>query len=235
MRVEPSDAVALRADQIGAPAFDAIRPWFLRLREPSLAALNELSAALGIVTQSGQAVRFVPPAPSDPYYEIKVYETGRVSTRTDRPHDLLNALVWLAFPLSKARINALHAAAIPAEGGKRGPLRDLLTIFDEGGAIQSPGRVTIFGHATMEQALAPWPGMTCKVLSVDADADLDAQVAARLADFWPHGNPRLLPTRPVFREQGWLPGYTAGQGAGQAAAAPPGAEESPGSTERDAG
>ncbi len=178
----------------------------------------------------------MPPSRSDPYYEIHVFETGCVHTRPDNWHDLLNALVWLAFPRTKARINAMHAAAIPAEGGKRGPLRDLLTIFDEGGAIACGDRITIFGHATMEQALKPWPGITCKLLSVPGRDAMDLEAAAALAALAPHGTPKHLPTRPLFREFGWLPAeYTGGQGAGQAAAVPSGAEESPGSTERDAG
>ena len=81
-------------------------------------------------------MRFVPPGPDDPYYEVGVYETGRVSTRPEALHDWFNALAWLAFPITKARINSLHARELPRESkGRRGPLRDLLTIFDEGGAI----------------------------------------------------------------------------------------------------
>ena len=65
------------------------------------------------------------PGRSDPYYEIHLFETGQVHTRPDSKHDLFNALAWLAFPQTKARINALHAREIAREGGKRGRLRDL--------------------------------------------------------------------------------------------------------------
>lgn len=212
-----------------------MRPWFRRLGEPTREALNALAEQAGIATESGKPVRFVPPSRADPYYEIHVFESGCVHTREDNWHDLFNALVWLAFPRTKARINALHAATIPLEGGRRGPLRDLVTIFDEGGAIRTPARTLIFGHATMEQALKPWPGITCKVLWAREGPDLDAQAAASLAALAPHGTPRHLQTRPVFRELGWAGAYNAHQGAGQAAAAPSGVEESPGSTERDAG
>ena len=34
-------------------------------------------------------MRFVPPEPADPYYEIKVFETGFVQTRAGSLHDLL--------------------------------------------------------------------------------------------------------------------------------------------------
>lgn len=181
-------------------------------------------------------MRFVVPSTSGPGYEIDVFETGRVQTRADNWHDLFNALVWLAFPRAKARINALHAAAIPREGGRRGPLRDLLTLIDEGGAVRTPTRTLVFGHATMEQALRPWPGIACKVLPVDGDDALDARIATAIGALAPGGTPRSLVTHPLFRElPGWLPGYTGDQGVGRAAAVPQGAEESPGSTERDAG
>ena len=181
-----------------------MRPWYHRLGGRSLDALNALAVQAALVTESGRLVRFVPPARSDRYYEMHLFETGQVHTRPDNWHDLLNALVWLAFPRAKARINAMHAAAIPGEGGKRGALRDLLTIFDEGGAIRTPTRILIFGHAVMEKALAPFPGITCKVLSVERETELDAQVAAALAALAPHGTPRYLPTQPIFRAQRWL-------------------------------
>ncbi len=212
-----------------------MRPWLRRLKDRSRHSLNALADETGLLTESGRPVRFVAPGKSDPYYEIHVFETGCVHTRDDNWHDLLNALVWLAFPRTKARINAMHAAAIPFEGGKRGPLRDLLTIFDEGGAIRTPTRTTIFGHATMEQALKPWPGITCKVLCLPGDDDLDGPAAALMGALAPHGTPKHLATRPVFRELGWGGAYNDVQGAGQAAAVPSGMEESPGSTEQDAG
>jgi len=213
-----------------------VRPWHARLRAGTRDELNALAEEAGVVTESGRPVRFVEPSRSDPYYEIHVFETGCVHTRADNWHDLFNALVWLAFPRAKARINALHAAAIPLEGGRRGPLRDLLTIFDEGGAVRTPTRTLVFGHATMEQALKPWPGIACKVLPVGSDDDLDDGIARAIGALAPHGTPKSLRTHPVFRElPGWLPGYTAAQGVGRAVAVPQGAEESPGSTGQDAG
>ena len=118
-----------------------------------------------------------------------------MQTRPDSLHDLFNALAWLAFPRTKARINAMHAAEIPREGGKRGRLRDLLTILDEGGAmVCAPPplaalvrdfrwkelfwerreetlrsmKVHVLGHAILEQALEPRPGITCKVIFAPA-------------------------------------------------------------------
>jgi Protein of unknown function (DUF3025) len=178
-------------------------------------------------------VRFVPPAATDPYYEVHLHETGRVRTRPGNAHDLFNALCWLAFPRTKARINALHAAAIPHEGGRRGRLRDLLTILDEGGALvacadaslnalirefrwkelfweqrarlQASMRFLVLGHATLEQALEPRPGITCKALFVDTVRDADAQAAAWLERLPADASPRLLAPLPVLGYPGWLP------------------------------
>ena len=257
------------------PIFDSVRQWIDRIGSaPSLELLNSCSEEKGLKSESGKPIRFVAPSASDPYYEVHLYETGRVQTRPDNKHDLFNALAWLAFPKTKARINAMHAAEIPMEGGRRGRLRDLLTIFDEGGAIAVCGgevaalvrqarwaelflerhrelRIVVVGHAVLEQALAPRLGLTCKVIFAEPGRELDAQAAEWLATRGT--SPRDLPPLPVLGYPGWFPG--SGQpgfysdesyfrplqrgkmpsGAGQAVAVPQGAEESPGSTERDAG
>jgi Protein of unknown function (DUF3025) len=183
-----------------------VRPWYARLagRAP-LEGLNALAEELGVRTASGREVRFVAPAADDAYYEIRLFDTGRVETRAESLHDLFNALAWLAFPRTKARINAMHAAQIPREQGQRGRLRDLLTIFDEGGAIVSAPpalwnllknfewkelfwerradvlrsmKVHVLGHAVLEQSLQPWPGITCKAIFAEADTDAGEDVDA---------------------------------------------------------
>jgi hypothetical protein len=276
-------------DRLTHPIFDSVRPWLDRIGgSPSLDLLNGLSEERDLRNESGKPIRFVPPSASDPYYEVHLFETGQVQTRPENWHDLFNALVWLAFPKTKARINAMHAAEIPRESGRRGRLRDLLTIFDEGGAIVAGGeavaalvrearwrelfverhrefRIVVVGHAVLEQALAPYLGLTCKVIFADPARDLDAQGADWLAT---RGRtPRDLPPLPVLGYPGWFPG--AGEpgfysderhfrppqrttakmrssnalmrsckmpaGVGRAAAVSQGAEESPGSTEQDAG
>lgn len=172
-------------------------------------------------------MRFVPPGASDPYYEVHLFETGEVQTRADSKHDLFNALVWLAFPKTKARINAMHAREIPKEGGKRGRVRDMLTIFDEGGAIvvcrddvsalvresrwktlflerHEDLRIVVLGHAVLEQALAPYPGMTCKVVFAQPGEDLDERCAQWIARH--PQSPRDLPPLPIMGYPGWYPG-----------------------------
>ena len=175
-------------------------------------------------------MRFVPPSAADPYYEIHLYETGYVATREENWHDLFNALAWLAFPRTKATINALHARHIPLEQGRRGRVRDLLTIFDEGGAIvrcadQELVRMArefrwrelfwdcrervlagmqfiVLGHAVLEKARVPWPGIACKAMFIGAQDDPDASAAQRLPNY---GSPQELAPLPVFGYPGWLP------------------------------
>jgi hypothetical protein len=200
----------------------------------TLELLNAMAEEARIRTESGRAVRFVPPGASDRYYEIRVFESGCVETRPESRHDLFNALAWLAFPLTKARINALHATHIPRENGRRGRFRDLLTILDEGGAIlqcsdpsliellrgfqwkqffweqrgrlPSAVRIKVLGHAVLEQAIEPWPGITCKAIFMDAMGDPDAQAAQWLAGLGPDATPRDLAPLPVFGFPGWSPG-----------------------------
>jgi hypothetical protein len=179
-------------------------------------------------------VCFVPPGTADRYYELDVHETGRVQTRPDSLHDLFNALAWLAFPKTKALINALHAEEIPREHGRRGRRRDLLTLLDEGGVIvqcadaelialarsfrwkalfwenrtrvQRCMRLQVLGHATLEQALKPWPGIACKAVFLSPEEPADAAMHSWLGALPPHATPRALPPLPVFGYPGWLPG-----------------------------
>ena len=174
----------------------------------------------------------MPPDSGKDNYELRVFQSGCVQTRPENLHDWFNALVWLAFPRTKARVNAIHAETIPREGGRRGRLRDLLTIFDEGGALvvgddaeliamlqefrwkdlfwshrqrmQERLRFVVLGHAVLEQALKPWPGITCKAIVVPPGEELDAQAAAWLAARGPGATPRDLAPLPIFGYPGWM-------------------------------
>jgi hypothetical protein len=214
---------------LGHPIYQPLAPWLGLGR--SLDALNRAAAEAAIHTESGLPLRFVPPTGARGPYELRLHQTGCVETRGDNLHDWFNALCWLAFPRTKARINAMHAAEIPREHGRRGRLRDLLTIFDEGGAVvvcadaelihllrtarwkqlfwDERERVTramrfvVLGHAVLEQALEPRPGISCKALFASPERDLDAQAADWLAQLGAGASPRDLAPLPVFGYPGW--------------------------------
>jgi Protein of unknown function (DUF3025) len=189
---------------LDAPIFAALRHLRARLppdRFPRLDDLNALILPEG-VSGGGAPVRFVPPAaPSREFsaqYEVRIFETGEVQTRPDNWHDLFNALVWLAFPRTKAVLNRHHCEEIRARRGERlrGTARDVLTLFDEGGIVVAAAdpelqallrdfrwkelfwrrrtdvlrsmRFYVFGHAIYEKALEPYAGVTAKALIVDA-------------------------------------------------------------------
>ena len=83
-------------------------------------------------------IRFVDQAclPEGEAYESFIANTGKIPTR-DNHHDLLNGLIWLNFPQSKAVFNELHAKDILRHGihNARTALRNALTVFDENGGI----------------------------------------------------------------------------------------------------
>jgi hypothetical protein len=234
------------------PIYEPIRPALeglaLEVDWPDAERLNLLARELGAAprTAGGRPVRFAAPRPEEANYELRVHASGEVATRPRNWHDLFNALAWISFPRTKAMLNARHAAQIPREGGRRGPLRDLLTIFDEGGAIVAfaePAlvelvrsfrwrelfwdrraevartmRFVVVGHAVLDQARRPWPGITCKALFVPADeallhlaparllAHLDRHAAQWLRAAGGECSPRSLAPLPVFGYPGWFPG-----------------------------
>jgi hypothetical protein len=139
------------AATFNTPFYDAVREQLKRLqRFPDLAELNALaeSQVPRAANVNGEPLRFVPPASrnlreglaiADNHYELRVYRKACVETRPGNWHDCFNALSWLAWPRSKAALNALHVreqpvsdAAIPA---RRSAARDAATLFDEGGAV----------------------------------------------------------------------------------------------------
>ena len=193
-------------ERLGAAIYAPLADVLGRLpgeRWPSHAELTGL--AHGITTSRGQALRFVAPREHTDrerrYYEMHIAATGEVETRAQNWHDLFNALVWITFPRAKAAINAQHAAILEergeAEGRRRSPERDALTLFDEGGvavvssapdvlalmaafewkelfwkrreALLATTRFFAFGHACYEQSLAPYIGMVAKTVFVPVE------------------------------------------------------------------
>ena len=118
--------------------------------------LNRWAAAAGIVSGGGAPLRFVVPGGSGLSYEERIYWLGEVETRPGVWHDAFNAMVWLAFPRSKAALNARQHHALVAQtgaqvgtqqavcGSQRGTLRDSLTQFDECGAVVVCSRIDLW-------------------------------------------------------------------------------------------
>jgi Protein of unknown function (DUF3025) len=65
-------------------------------------------------------------------------------------------------------------------------------------------RFVVLGHAALEQALKPWPGITCKAIFARPGLDLDEAAAQWLAGVPPGASPRSLAPLPVFGYPGWL-------------------------------
>lgn len=131
-----------------SPLFAPLHPVIAKLRTgefPALEALNALLQLSVITVQSGHELRFVEQGTGrltfEAQYEPRCYLNGEVQTRADNWHDLLNALVWLTYPKSKAAINARHFTALtePATAqntrSQRGAVRDTTTLLDESGVI----------------------------------------------------------------------------------------------------
>ncbi len=178
----------------------ALAPMPPRVR---LDALNAWAREAGLASGSGRPLRFVAdaqgggaarvPAAQRVAYETRIFVDGEVATRLDGAgsrHDLYNALAWLAWPRSKARLNALHAQALAGSdpAAPRGPLRDAATLFDENAALwvgtdaaleaalrgfdwhalfvahrarlAASVRVHAFGHALLEKLESPFKAIT---------------------------------------------------------------------------
>lgn len=179
--------------------FEPLRGWLDRLPAgPDTAAVAVLAERFPVHLDNGQQIRFVPPQADGRVYECRIHESGEVETRPDSWHDFFNALVWLNFPQTKKAISAAHVRAMQAPGAARGAVRDALTHFDECGIavlssrpdllealrgfrwrelfvehrddVRRCMRFVVFGHATYEQLLEPFRGLTAKALLYPVDA-----------------------------------------------------------------
>lgn len=157
-------------------------------------SLNEAAQARQLCNASGQRIAFSHEnSASDDAYETHIARTGSVPTRANL-HDLFNALMFLQFPRSKARLNWLQANAIERDGVRavRGPVRDASTLIDENGVLlitdrldivdslrrrswdrlflgqraewAAAVRVVAFGHALLEKLQRPYKGITAHAL-----------------------------------------------------------------------
>lgn len=170
---------------------------------PSADALTRLLPPAA-VNRNGRTLRFraASDLPGVPY-EQHIFETGEIPTRENNWHDLFNALVWSRLPHLKAAMNALHHAHLEAGGeGRRGKVRDALTLLDESGVIVTSGEtglmdalarrdwaaaflrhreawagevsVLVCGHAILEKFLDPYKALTAHALYLRSAAPLPA-------------------------------------------------------------
>lgn len=182
------------------PYWQDYSPFLQQLTGRDFPTCEQLTALLpdGLSSGDQQSIRFVPSTElDDGAYEHRIYTTGQVSTRPDNWHDLFNALVWMRFPRIKIAMNTLHFHAYAQQAdGRRGSLRDALTLFDECGVIVFSRRpelldalaqrrwsevfqedqfkkdiqLAISGHAMLEKYLSPYKSMTAKALLVNVDS-----------------------------------------------------------------
>jgi len=197
----------------GSPLYEPIRPWAGHFsgfdQWPELDDYQHLLDSLSepIRLESGKPLCIVPqdgrPEEFEQHYAPRMYLTGEIQTRRNNWHDFFQYLTWFVFPRTKAAINAMHIPKAQVrivagiERGRRTPIENMLSLFDEGGAIVLSSDETLlklirefrwkelfwrrrgevqeklqcisFGHALYEKALLPYVGMTanCILLYVE--------------------------------------------------------------------
>lgn len=163
-----------------------------------------------IQTLSGQQVKIVQqdgkPGHFNEHYAPRIYLTGEIQTRTENWHDFFQFLTWFMFPKTKAVINSIHVPAAQAridgniDLGRRSPIENMLSLFDEGGAVilcsdnsllelirdfkwkelfwqrrdelSEKLKLITFGHALYEKGLSPYIGMTANCILLEVDETL---------------------------------------------------------------
>lgn len=229
---------AWRTDFANAPPFAHLTPWLEKLSGPDwpdLATLNRAAAQQNLLNASGLPLQFALQTRhcGQHDYEAGIHTTGLVPSRARNWHDLFNALTWLAFPQTKATLNALHCTTLQP-GINRTATSDAATLFDESGLVLTGDndsliqllidrrwqealvdrradwlqvRAYVFGHAVLEKLLTPWPGITAKCLFVKTPANTAlASLDTTIAGIWRQAeihDPAALFPMPVLGIPGW--------------------------------
>lgn len=219
------------------PAIDWSRPWYVPWAATGRkveAAIEHGEAPAQALNDAGSPVRCVPQdslPPGTPYEQF-IFDTGCCPVRPGL-HDFFNGLCWIALPHSKRALNALQAGEIGRQGigGRRGPVRDAITVFDENGLLLdapqplwdamlardwqrlfvalrplwADARVLVVGHALLEKLTAPRKDMTAHVWRASAPLDTleaaDAWLAAQCTAERLAGKP--FTPLPVLGIPGW--------------------------------
>ncbi|MBL1261715.1 MAG: DUF3025 domain-containing protein [Thiotrichaceae bacterium] len=160
-----------------------------------------------VMTRNGFPLCIVPqadkPGSFEQHYAPRIYISGEIQTRIENWHDFFQLLSWIMFPRTKAMINETHIPLAQAriesgaDIGRRSPLENLLSLFDEGGAVvissdesllqmvrdfhwkslfwqqrealQEKLTCIVFGHAMYEKGLEPYIGMTANAILLHCD------------------------------------------------------------------
>lgn len=198
------------SDYLSHPLYQPVQPYASLLSLPDWPRQQDYDRLLQLarpLSPLPAGLRFCCDLQADAYYEMHIGRTGEVPTRSQNWHDWFNALAWLAWPHSKAALNARHVRAIAAGESKRGPRRDATTLLDECGVIVACARpalgqaldamqwqrlfieqraawgrhigVHTLGHAIFEVGLQPHLGWCGKALLLDVEADFFSLEAAQ--------------------------------------------------------
>ena len=204
---------------------DWSQPWLAPLRalgeplarraseEGVVAALNAAARILPVSLATGPLCFVMQSAlPAGHAYETFIARSASVPTR-DNLHDFFNGLMWLVHPALKRRLNELQArqlelpATVLAGSGRRGAVRDALTLFDENAAWwQAPSvlvsalrrrdwttlfithraawreaHLTLFGHALIDKLTRPRKAITAHVWVVPEGVEVQTYLLAALA------------------------------------------------------
>ena len=197
-----------------SPIFSPLKFWAEKFSKftqdwPELEDYQAILAELPkpILTQSGKTLKIVQqdgkPGHFQDHYAPRIYLSGEIQTRTENWHDFFQYLTWFMFPKTKAVINATHVPAAQlrieqsTDLGRRSPIENMLSLFDEGGAvilssdssmlqlirdfkwkelfwqrredISSKLKLVTFGHALYEKGLSPYVGMTANCILFHVD------------------------------------------------------------------
>ncbi|MCK4951302.1 MAG: DUF3025 domain-containing protein [Gammaproteobacteria bacterium] len=174
-----------------------------------------------ILTHAGKKLRVVKqddkPQGFKEHYAPRIYLKGEIQTRSENWHDFFQLLTWCLFPKSKAVINAIHIPRVKeriekgVDTGRRSPVENMLSLFDEGGAVVVSSDESLlqlirdfqwkelfwnhrdelaeklqcitFGHAIYEKGLMPYVGMTANSILLVVDKSFFRQTLEERLDY----------------------------------------------------
>lgn len=177
------------------PAFAPYARWLRAAGEPpSIASLNAWARQAHLALPDGRPLSFAPMARRTPAlaYEARVARDAIVPTRQGDWHDAFNALAWLAWPRTKAALNAVHRRTQAPSAKSRSRERDAATLLDESGLLfacddepligllrahawrelfvthaarlSANARVAVVGHGLLVKLRRPYRAITAKAL-----------------------------------------------------------------------